>query len=154
MTPAILAGDGRLQFWLASYSTTGEHYYFDDILLQKVGGASPSVSGPETAVGESSALPVDYALSGNYPNPFNPTTTISFGLPEPSEVTLKVYSVLGQEVATLVEGTRQAGYSQVVWNVKNYAGSQLSSGVYFYRLTAVGISGKTFVDQRKMLLLR
>ncbi|MGB5874316.1 MAG: carbohydrate binding domain-containing protein [Bacteroidota bacterium] len=153
-TPAGLAGDGRLQFWLASYSTTGEHYYFDDILLQKVNGASPSVSGPETAVGESSALPVDYILSGNYPNPFNPTTTISFGLPEPSEVTLKVYSVLGQEVATLVEGTRQAGYSQVVWNVKNYAGSELSSGVYFYRLTAVGISGKTFVDQRKMLLLR
>jgi hypothetical protein len=153
-TPAALAGDGRLQFWLASYSTTGEHYYFDDIMLQKVDGASPSVSGPQTSVGESSALPVDYVLSGNYPNPFNPTTTISFGLPEPSEVTLKVYSVLGQEVATLIEGMRQAGYSQVVWNVRNYAGAELSSGVYFYRLTAVGASGKTFVDQRKMLLLR
>ena len=154
MTPSSLMGDARFQFQLASYSKVGEHYYFDDVMLEKIDGADVSMSGGDIAVEKSSAVPVDFLLGTNYPNPFNPTTTISYGLPEPAEVSLKVYSVLGQEVATLVEGMQQAGYQQVVWNIRNYAGNELSSGVYFYRFTAVGASGKSFVDQRKMLLLR
>ncbi len=101
--------------------------------------------------------PNHYRLAQNYPNPFNPTTTIEFELKELSTVTLKVYNTLGQEVATLFdheamdEGVQSADFNA----------SQLSSGVYFYRLMAQtivnedeGISGETFTNVKKMLLLK
>jgi len=83
-------------------------------------------------VGETDAeVPDKYKLFQNYPNPFNPTTTISFELPSESFASLKVYDVLGTEVATLVNDKLTAGHHEVTFN-----GSQLTSGVYFYRLLA------------------
>ncbi|MGH2568733.1 MAG: T9SS type A sorting domain-containing protein [Bacteroidota bacterium] len=67
----------------------------------------------------------------NYPNPFNPTTTISYQLATPSHLTLKVFNMLGQEVATLVYGQQLAGFHQATWSTSGFA-----SGVYVYRLTA------------------
>jgi hypothetical protein len=81
----------------------------------------------ESAVG----LPTEYQLEQNYPNPFNPSTTIEFALPEKSQVSIKLYNVLGEEVATLVEGTRPAGFHKVQWNPEG-----LASGIYFYRMVA------------------
>jgi hypothetical protein len=78
-----------------------------------------------------SPIPVQYILLQNFPNPFNPSTTIRYGLPLRSLVTLMVYNNLGQEVATLVSESQEAGYHEVMFN-----GSHLSSGVYFYRLKA------------------
>jgi len=103
--------------------------------------ASPVVAG--TTPPESS-LPSHPELLQNYPNPFNPTTAISFTLPQSMRVTLKVYNALGQEIATLVDGIRQAGPSVIEWNAQG-----LASGVYLYRLTA----GST-VRTRTMVLLR
>jgi hypothetical protein len=80
----------------------------------------------------------------NYPNPFNPSTSIRYALPERSNVTLTVYNTLGQEVATLVQGEKEAGHHEAVLDA-----SGLSSGVYFYRLTA-----GAFTETKRMLLLR
>jgi hypothetical protein len=75
-------------------------------------------------------LPMTLALKQNYPNPFNPATTIEFTLPERAHVSLRVYNILGQELATLVDETKSAGDYSVVWNA-----SRQASGIYFYRLT-------------------
>jgi hypothetical protein len=91
-----------------------------------------------------SFLQTRFRLYQNHPNPFNPSTTITYDLPARSHVTLKVFNVLGEEIATLVNGNVEAGWHQVQWNA-----DRLSSGVYFYRLQA----GK-FVENRKMILLR
>jgi len=76
-------------------------------------------------------VPGEYRLHQNYPNPFNPATTITFDLPELSDVTLRVYNLVGEGVATLVDGVRQPGTYRV-----RFDGGGLPSGVYFYRLTA------------------
>jgi hypothetical protein len=89
-------------------------------------------------------LPKQFALEQNYPNPFNPTTTISYQLPVASQVSLKVYDVLGREVMTLVNGKQEAGVYNLSLN-----GATLSSGIYFYRLQ----SGN-FVQTKKMMLVK
>src|ERR1043166_10136394 len=89
---------------------------------------APRLNGGEQA--QSVAKPAGYALHANYPNPFNPTTQIKFDLPEASHVRLSGFHILGQEVATLVNGTMAAGYQSVEWNSANRAGASLPSGVY------------------------
>jgi hypothetical protein len=114
------------------------------------------------------ATPAKYALHQNYPNPFNPSTTIEFALPKASFVTLKIYDLLGNEVATLVAEKLPAGKHQRVWEA-----SGLASGMYLYRLEAgdpstssgqhpsTGLgraesrdSGRGFVQTKKLILLR
>jgi hypothetical protein len=98
-----------------------------------------------TAVSQkTNSMPTQFALSQNYPNPFNPTTMIEYSIPQNSFVTLKVYNVLGQEVASLVNQERQSG-SYVV----NFDASRLSSGMYFYKIQA-----GSFTLTKKMLLLK
>jgi hypothetical protein len=89
-------------------------------------------------------LPQEFGLQQNYPNPFNPSSIINYQLPIDSWITLKVYNLLGQEVATLVNGEQTAGYKSATFD-----GTKLSSGLYFYRLTA----GR-YVETKKLLLLR
>lgn len=91
-----------------------------------------------------SEIPSGYSLSQNYPNPFNPATNISFSLPEASFVTLKIYDMIGREIAVLVNGELKAGYYNADWNAANF-----TSGVYFYTLRA----GR-FVDTKKMILIK
>jgi hypothetical protein len=90
------------------------------------------------------ALPTEYALQQNYPNPFNPTTTIKYQLPQNAHVVLRVYDILGREVATLVEESKDAGFHSIQFQT-----SGLASGVYFYRLQA-----GQFTDTKKFVLLR
>ena len=99
------------------------------------------ITPPSTDVGNQ---PKEYALYNNYPNPFNPATTLEYTLMSPGEVSLIIYNLLGQEITTLVSEVQQAGYHKVVWDATNMA-----SGVYLYRLQ-VG----DFVQTRKMLLLK
>ena len=88
--------------------------------------------------------PETYTLSQNYPNPFNPSTKIEFALPATSFVTLKIYNVLGQEVASLVSQTLTAGSYEVTFNA-----SRLPSGTYMYRVEA-----GNFVSTKKMVLVK
>jgi hypothetical protein len=104
---------------------------FDDVLV-------------DVKEGEPEAQPIRYQLSENYPNPFNPSTTIEFSLPKAGFVTLKIYTILGAEVATLVAEDRPAGAFSVRWDA-----SGMPSGVYFYRLTA-----GDFVQTRRALLVK
>jgi glycosidase len=101
---------------------------------------------PLTGIGVSrpGAIPREYVLAQNYPNPFNPATTISYQLRSAGGVTLRVYDVLGREVATLADGYQQAGSY-----TKSFDASRLSSGVYFYRLQA-----GSFVNTKKMVLAK
>jgi hypothetical protein len=88
-------------------------------------------------------------LEQNHPNPFNPATTIRFGLKESATVSLRVYSVSGRLVRTLVEGRRDAGSYEVMWDGTNSSGHTVESGIYFYRLMTESI-----METRKMILLR
>jgi acyl dehydratase len=103
-------------------------------------------SGPHTAVRDlrSDHLPGDFLLEQNYPNPFNPGTTIRYSLPVPSPVTLSVFNTLGQRVAVLETGEREAGFHDVAFNA-----SGLSSGPYFYRLQTGRLA-----ETRTMLLMK
>ena len=114
-------------------------------------------------------IPTEYGLSQNYPNPFNPTTTISYTIPRKEQraksegqgensplcalrTTLMIYNILGQEVATLVDEPKEAGYYTVTWDA-----SDMSSGVYFYHLTMGGPSrenGEVFSATKRMVLIK
>ena len=106
---------------------------------------------PATAVAEEFAAdrPTAFVLSQNYPNPFNSSTAIAFDLPHQEAVELSVYTIAGQQVATLIRGVRTAGHYRITWDGRNDAGVALASGVYLYRLR-IGAQEET----RKMLLLR
>ena len=93
---------------------------------------------------EDSEIPMTYNLAQNYPNPFNPSTKIKFSIPEAGIVTLKVFNLLGEEVATLLNSEKTAGNYEATFDASN-----LSSGIYFYKLEA-----QNFTSTKKMLLLK
>ena len=93
---------------------------------------------------EYTPIPDDFELSQAYPNPFNPTTTLSFAIPVDSEVSLSVYNLQGREVSTLIDGNMDAGYHSIVWDANSYA-----SGVYFVKMVA-----GEFVNTQKLMLIK
>lgn len=93
--------------------------------------------------------PTVFSLAQNYPNPFNPKTMIRFGLPKDSWVKLEVYNILGQKVKTLVDERLTAGLKEVEWDGKDTRGSEVASGIYFYRIKA-----DDFSDVKKMVMLK
>jgi hypothetical protein len=99
---------------------------------------------PENIIGLNNSSDSKYSLENNFPNPFNPTTRISYSIPANSLVTLKVYDMTGREVATLVNEEKSEGSYSIDFNASN-----LSSGVYFYKLTA-----GNFTDTKRMLLVK
>ena len=90
------------------------------------------------------ALPNEFSLDRAYPNPFNPTTTLSFAIPVDSEVSLSIYNLQGREVSTLISGYMDAGYHSAVWNAGSY-----SSGVYFVKMVA-----GEYLSTQKLVLVK
>ena len=132
----------QMDLWAVCFIDTSRGWavgYRDIVVRTTNGGWGTLVS-----VGKPTAwIPDAYSLSLNYPNPFNPSTTIRYDLPKAANVSLRIYNTLGQVVATLVDGRKEAGYYQVTWN------ANVPSGIYFYRLQA-----GNFVETKKMILLR
>ena len=120
---------------------------------------TPSQSGPrmlhlnisEELVGVDGgiAVPTEFALHNNYPNPFNPVTNITYDIAQNSEVTLEIYNVMGQRVRTLAQGSHEPGRYRVMWNATNDYGQSLSSGMYIYRIQA-----GDFVSVKKLILMK
>ncbi|MBI2417192.1 MAG: T9SS type A sorting domain-containing protein [Ignavibacteriales bacterium] len=105
---------------------------------------------PNGVAGENqNILPTEFSLSQNYPNPFNPTTNIRFALPSDSKVDLRVYDILGREVAVLMTGDMRPGNYTITWNGRNGFNQQVATGMYIYRLRA-----NNFVQTKKMLMIK
>jgi hypothetical protein len=96
-----------------------------------------------TSVAVSQSTIAAFSLGQNYPNPFNPTTTIRYDLPKSANINLKIFNTLGQEITSLVNEHKEAGYYQATWN------ANVPSGIYFYRLQA-----GEYVETKKMILLK
>ncbi len=132
--------DGALTFYFSSNLIFNGAGWRADITPQVIS----AVEQPEFAETVES-----YALGANYPNPFNPTTTIVYTLPEAGAVSLKVYNIMGQEVRTLIDQQMSAGAHQVRWDGKNDVGQPVTSGVYFYEIRVA-----QFKAMKKMLLIK
>ncbi len=98
---------------------------------------------------QTASLPGSYQLHANYPNPFNPVTTISFDLPEASQVSLEVFDMMGRRVATLINGTLGAGTHTANWDANTATDASVASGMYLYRIKA-----GSFVATRRMILMK
>ena len=95
------------------------------------------------------AIPRVYSLDANYPNPFNPETTVPYAVPNAGDVKLAIYNALGQRIAVLAQGRRGAGYYRAVWDGRDEIGREVASGIYFVRMSAEG-----FTAVRKMMVLK
>ena len=126
--------DGKIYMYGGSYTT------HPNIGISDIWEFTPSPVSVETEV----TMPSGFNLEQNYPNPFNPSTTFKYSIPAQSGVMIKVYDILGNEVATLMDEEKLVGTYEVIWNA-----GQLPSGIYFYRIQA-----GSFIDTKKMILLK
>jgi uncharacterized repeat protein (TIGR01451 family) len=128
----------------------GDYSYFVTALYD--GGESEASNVVDVTIDYTDAdddIPAVTSLTGNYPNPFNPTTNISYQLSHPDEIEVVVYNLTGQKVRTLVKSHQKAGYHLVEWNGKDDSGSSVSSGIYFYEMKT-----DEFSKIKKMILLK
>jgi len=140
--------------WLvnAPQSSIQSRIRISNILDQEVYDVSDqvfSIQVPVSVANQLSNIPKEYKLTQNYPNPFNPSTTISFDLPVNSNIVLKVFNLLGEQVAKLADGEYLAGSHQVIFDASN-----LSSGLYIYRIQAKGDDGNVYIDNKKMIVMK
>ena len=115
--------------------------YFDNISFS-----------PSNSVGidnKSETLPQGFALEQNFPNPFNPVTTLRYNLPENGHVNITIYDMLGREVKTLINQTQDAGYRSVIWDATNDYDKPVSAGIYLYQIQA-----GEYISTKKMVLLK
>jgi hypothetical protein len=124
-------------------ATSGEEYILDGI------GELVIPSAERFILGLKEVVPATFTLHQNFPNPFNPITSLRYDLPEQAQVTLTVYDLMGREITQLINTTQEAGYRSVQWDATNMHGKPVSAGVYLYQIRA-----GEFVQIRKMVLLK
>ena len=131
-----VSGDGTLvEFTFRTTQTplASDFQILDGVMVDLAGGIDAITN---IEIGALKPMPKDYALGQNVPNPFNPSTTIDYRLPEAGDVQLVIYNLLGQEVRTLVRESMDAGFHSVVWDGTDEFGKQVASGIYIYRMSA------------------
>ena len=146
------SGDGKLVKFRFETSreiwrnpSVSDFRILDGMVIDLSGGTNPV----DNTIGNLRDIPKKYVLEQNIPNPFNPSTSISYHLPENTHVKIVVYNMLGQEVRELFKGDQVSGFHTVVWNGKDNLGRQVASGIYAYRLIA-----GDFISSRRMILLK
>ena len=139
-----------------AYSVYKKYFTAGDINLERQAGSGSQgtgyvfkLSGGGSVNAERVKPYTGITVIDAYPNPFNPSTKIKYYLPEEAFVKLKVYNLLGKEILTVVEKNQQTGFYEYTFNA-----GDLSSGIYFYKLSAVNFAGKETVQTRKMTLIR
>ena len=153
-TPTFTAGTPLTETTARTYTdgsvSSGQAYWY---MIQAVdhAGNKGELSSPmgTTNVEQTEGLPTEYALGQNYPNPFNPSTTITFSLPEAGSVVLQVYTISGELVKTVTQGTFPAGNFKAIWNATDQNGAQVATGMYLYR-----IQTGNFSSVKKMILMK
>lgn len=144
-----VSGDGGLVEFTFNTTHTplaSDFQILDGVMVDLAGGIDAITN---IEIGALKPMPTDYALEQNVPNPFNPSTTIQYRLPEAGEVQLVIYNLLGQEVRTLVQESMDAGFHSVVWDGMDEFGKQVASGIYIYRLSVAD-----FTQVQRMMLLK
>lgn len=158
---AILAG-----FHGLGVDTTVSFFFYNDVekepiakvtlnaaqnaAIQTLFKYSPAVTNMAST---ENSIPNSYVLHGNYPNPFNPMTTLLYDMPELGEVQIEIYNVLGKKLRTFVDGMQPAGRHTLVWDAKDDSGTHVTSGIYFVRMYAKG-KGKPVVMTQKVMLMK
>jgi photosystem II stability/assembly factor-like uncharacterized protein len=135
---SIIDTSANYQISFPSYIVGWSSQYTTNVVRKYVG---PPLSVEEEQIDE---IPTGYSLSQNYPNPFNPSTTFRYSIPQTSKVVIKVYDILGNEIATLMDEEKSVGTYELTWNA-----SSLPSGVYFYQIKA-----GSYIETKKMMLLK
>ncbi|MDA3861826.1 MAG: T9SS type A sorting domain-containing protein [Melioribacteraceae bacterium] len=134
--------DGKKYFWRVRSKDNSDNVSIYSAIGSFIGQGV-------TDVAEPGIIPENFEVSQNYPNPFNPSTVINYSLPEASFVSIRVYNMLGQEIATLINEEVNAGVYNVTWNGMNNSGVKVATGTYIYRVVA-----GTNVTSKKMILLK
>lgn len=136
---AIHASDGRAWFSWVDNRAIGLNVQASTVIYDPT----------DVEDGDETTLPDNYRLAQNYPNPFNPSTVLEYSLPLRSQVRLEIFDILGRRVRLLVDNWQPAGEYSISWNGRSESGERVTSGVYFYRMTAGNYSSR-----RKMILLK
>ena len=139
----LILNSGAHHQWVLT-STNGEEY-----LLEGTGGEITVPSSERFTLELKATLPTTFTLHQNFPNPFNPITTLRYDLPSDALVTLSIYDMLGREITQLVNTTQEAGFKSVQWDATDSMGRPVSAGVYLYQIQA-----GEFVQTKKMVLLK
>jgi hypothetical protein len=157
MIDSAFSGPMNVYSWDGSTIAVKPIRYISDVSFLHLDPGHPVSAGPWHGYTGGPGMAQEFRLDQNYPNPFNPVTAISFTLPQESFVTLKIYDVLGREVATLLNHSQMDDGDQEL----EFNGSNLASGVYFYRISAEGIAdnesgttAQTFTSVRRMILIK
>ncbi|NQV16938.1 MAG: choice-of-anchor D domain-containing protein [Armatimonadetes bacterium] len=145
----ILIGTTTDDFYIDTNVQAGTYTYGVSALYDGDYESDPIEIIFEQVNSENTLIPVTTALIGNYPNPFNPETNISFSLKDAGNVSLEIYNVKGEKVRTLINGHLDAAYHNIIWNGKNEYNQNIASGVYFYKFKTSDYS-----KIRKMLLIK
>ena len=150
--PYQLIGQANSTTYTENLSLEGTYYYYVRAVYAEGEGAPTEIAEvafPFVTNGEEPIPVLVNALHPNFPNPFNPSTTVSYSLAKSGNATLRIYNTKGQLVKTLVSGGQKAGQNKIVWDGLNDSGKPVSSGLYFYKLDA-----PNYTSTRKMLMLK
>lgn len=141
-SPNFVVANNTINFYASSGKKIISTFSGDTMLVARIPGSTTSAT-------DQNIVAHTFGLDQNFPNPFNISTVIRFSLPERSTVTITVYDITGREIATVVDGAKPAGVHSV-----GFGNNQISTGTYFYRMTALTQSGKQLTETKKMIVMK